>query len=171
MARGTTVLKVKIYSPSGITVFSSDPLQIGEDKSDNQGFRAALAGEVAGALSHRNQFDAFEGTLSERDIIFTYVPIQGSAVPAAPVEGVFEVYQDVTVFVQQVRQQLLLLAGGDDVALGRAETGEGSLGEGKHGAVVSTCMPGRSSVAINAPGLPWRGEAGRARRARRTCPF
>ena len=45
---------------------------------------------------------------------------------------------------QQVRQQLLLLAGGDDVALGRAETGEGSLGEGKHSAVVSTCMQGRS---------------------------
>jgi diguanylate cyclase (GGDEF)-like protein len=107
MTRGTTVLKVKIYAPSGITVFSSDPLQIGEDKSDNQGFRAALAGEVAGALSHRNQFDAFEGTLSERDIIFTYVPIQAAAGRASPVEGVFEVYQDVTVFVQQVRQQLL----------------------------------------------------------------
>jgi diguanylate cyclase (GGDEF)-like protein len=107
MTRGTTVLKVKIYAPSGITVFSSDPLQIGEDKSDNQGFRAALAGEVAGALSHRNQFDAFEGTLSERDIIFTYVPIQAAPGPASPVEGVFEVYQDVTVFVQLVRQQLL----------------------------------------------------------------
>ncbi|MFN7863489.1 MAG: hypothetical protein ACK5N7_09270 [Curvibacter sp.] len=97
MARGTTVLKVKICAPSGLTFFSSDPLQIGKDQSDHQGFRAALACEVAGALSHRKPFDAFEGTLAERDIFFSDVPIQSSAGPGAPVEGVFELCRDVTV--------------------------------------------------------------------------
>ncbi|MCA3236904.1 MAG: hypothetical protein ACK5RC_06135 [Curvibacter sp.] len=78
MARGTTVLKVKIYAPSGLTFFSSDLRHIGEDQSDHQGFRAALACEVASALSHRKPFDAFEGTLSERDIFFSDVPIQST---------------------------------------------------------------------------------------------
>ena len=107
MAQGTTLLKVKIYAPSGMTVFSSDPRQIGEDKSDNPGFRSAMAGRPSGALTHRNQFDAFEGTLSERDIIYTYVPIHEPDSQGRRISGVFEVYQDVTVFVQQSERQLI----------------------------------------------------------------
>ncbi len=104
LARGTTVIKIKIYAPSGMTVFSSDPRQIGEDKSGNPGFQAALGGRVTGALTHRNQFDAFEGTLTERDIIATYVPITDAN--AETRQGVFEVYQDVTEFVQTAERQL-----------------------------------------------------------------
>ncbi len=104
LARGTTVIKIKIYSNSGMTVFSSDPRQIGDDKSGNPGFRAALGGNVAGTLTHRNQFDAFEGTLTERDVIATYVPILAGEQGGAA--GVFEVYQDVTDFVQHAQRQL-----------------------------------------------------------------
>ena len=107
LARGTTVLKVKIYNPRGMTVFSSDARQIGEDKTDNPGFRAAMGGRVAGTLTHRNQFDAFEGTLEERDIIGTYVPIRDRRSKQDTTEGVFEVYQDVTAFVTQAEQQQL----------------------------------------------------------------
>jgi diguanylate cyclase (GGDEF)-like protein len=107
LARGTTVLKIKIYSPGGMTVFSSDARQIGEDKSENPGFRAAIEGRVAGTLTHRNQFDAFEGTLEQRDIIATYVPIRDRSRQEEPVVGVFEVYQDVTTFVEQAEQRLL----------------------------------------------------------------
>ena len=107
MAQGTTLLKVKIYAPSGMTVFSSDPRQIGEDKADNPGFRSAMTGQPSGALTHRNQFDAFEGTLSERDIIFTYVPIHEPDSRERHISGVFEVYQDVTTFVQQAERQLV----------------------------------------------------------------
>jgi diguanylate cyclase (GGDEF)-like protein len=81
-------------------VFSSDPKQTGEDKRDNAGFLAAGAGRVASELTHRNEFDAFEGTLSDIDVISSYVPIleQGRIV------AVFEVYQDVTRFVRQVEE-------------------------------------------------------------------
>lgn len=104
LARGTTVIKIKLYANSGITVFSSDARQIGEDKSGNLGFQAAVGGRVAGTLTHRNQFDAFEGTLTDRDIIATYVPIQPGE--SEDMAGVFEVYQDVTGFVQQSERQL-----------------------------------------------------------------
>ncbi len=106
MARSTTVLKVKIYTPMGMTVFSTDPRQIGEDKSDNPGFRGAMNGRTTGALTHRNQFDAFEGSLSERDIIYAYVPIHHPSSGETRIDGVFEVYQDVTTFVQQAERQL-----------------------------------------------------------------
>src|SRR5688500_9566394 len=41
MAQGLNVVKVKIYDLRGLTVFSTDPAQIGEDRSANPGFRRA----------------------------------------------------------------------------------------------------------------------------------
>lgn len=103
MMRGTTVLKIKLYARDGITVFSTDPSQIGENKASNGGFRSALSGTAISELTHRNQFDAFEGTLQDRDVISTYVPIYS----AQQVVGVFEVYQDVTRFVQASDRHLM----------------------------------------------------------------
>lgn len=106
MMRGTNVIKVKIYNPAGITVFSTDPKQIGESKANNEGFRSAAAGVSIGELTHRNQFDAFEGTLEDRDVIATYVPIHGVRDGVEGVAGVFEVYEDVTSFVQAANDRV-----------------------------------------------------------------
>jgi len=106
MVRGTTVLKIKIYTRDGITAFSTDPQQIGEDKAGNAGFQSALRGTPISELTHRNQFDAFEGTLQDRDVISTYVPIHSTAAGKDRIAGVFEVYQDVTPFVSTADQQL-----------------------------------------------------------------
>ncbi len=112
---GTEVVKAKVYDRAGITVYSSDPRQIGEDKSANEGFRRALAGEAASELTHRDTFDAFEGALSDRDVISSYVPIRGED---GTVEGVFELYQDVTPFLQLLHQTLWWIAGGILAILG-----------------------------------------------------
>lgn len=85
---GTKVLKVKIYSPSGRTVFSTDERQIGEDKADNAGFRRAISGIPSSELTHRNRFSAFEQTVENIDVISTYVPVvrdsgPGGTLPAA----------------------------------------------------------------------------------------
>ena len=98
LMRDSEVVKVKVYNLAGLTVFSSDPKQIGEDKRANPGFAAAVAGGVSSELSHRDSFDAFEGTKTDIDVISSYVPIvvDGRGV------GVFEVYQDVTRFVAEV---------------------------------------------------------------------
>ena len=107
MMRGTTVLKIKLYTRDGRTAFSTDPLQIGESKADSGGFRTALGGTPISVLTHRNQFDAFEGTLQDRDVISTYVPIHSVMEGQAHIVGVFEVYQDVTRFVQAADRHLL----------------------------------------------------------------
>ncbi len=106
LTRGTSVIKIKIYTREGITAFSTDPRQIGEDKSTNGGFKAAMTGTAISELTHRNSFDAFEGTLQDRDVISTYVPIHNEEDGQAHVDGVFEVYQDVTSFVQEADRQL-----------------------------------------------------------------
>ncbi len=100
LMQDTEVIKIKVYNPQGLTVFSTDPAQTGEDKGKNPGFIAAHGGQVATELTHRNQFDAFEGAMSDIDVISSYVPIifQGQTV------GVIEVYQDVTRFVSQLEQ-------------------------------------------------------------------
>jgi diguanylate cyclase (GGDEF)-like protein len=101
LAQGLNVVKVKIYDLRGFTVFSTDPRQIGEDKSANPGFRRARDGYPASEITYRDRFDAWEGEISERNIIGTYVPVHVDA--ATPVEAVFEVYSDVTDLVERMQ--------------------------------------------------------------------
>ncbi len=98
--QGLTVIKVKIYTLNGKTVFSTEESQIGEDKSENAGFVTALEGKPANELTHSDTFSAFEGDLENRDVISSYVPIRRGS--SAEVEGVFEVYDDVTPLFKKI---------------------------------------------------------------------
>ncbi|MBE0669125.1 MAG: phosphoglycerate mutase family protein [Anaerolineales bacterium] len=97
--QGLSVIKVKIYTLDGKTVFSTEESQIGEDKSGNAGFLSARDGEIASELTHRDTFSAFEGEIEDRDVISSYVPIQRGG---AGVEGVLEVYDDVTLLLENI---------------------------------------------------------------------
>jgi diguanylate cyclase (GGDEF)-like protein len=110
IAYGLTIVKVKIYDLRGRTVFSTDPAQIGEDKSANPGFRRARDGYPASEITYRNRFDAWEGIISDRNLIATYVPVHRNE--AEPVEAVLEVYSDVTELVARMqRGQRQIIAG------------------------------------------------------------
>ncbi len=98
---GLSVVKVKVYDLNGLTVFSSEAKQIGEDKSGNAGFLSARGGQAATELTHRDTFSAFENVIEDRDVISSYVPIQPGGAET-PVEGVFEVYDDVTPLLARV---------------------------------------------------------------------
>ncbi|SUX53512.1 putative bifunctional diguanylate cyclase/phosphodiesterase [Chromobacterium vaccinii] len=100
---GTDVIRVKMYALNGVTLFSTDPKQIGEDENDDEGYRYASAGTPASELVHSHSIDAFERTLTDRDIISTYVPMHD---PAGKIEGVLEVYLDATSFVVDSDRQL-----------------------------------------------------------------
>ena len=107
---GLTVVKVKIYDAKGLTVFSTDPRQIGEDKSANPGYLSARGGTPASDITYRDRFDAWEGVISDRNIIATYAPVR--AREGAPVVAVMEVYSDVTHLVEKMeRSQWKILAG------------------------------------------------------------
>ena len=109
LASGLSVVKVKIYDLNGLTVYSTDPRQIGENKLANPGYLRARDGYPASNITYRESFDAWEGQISDRHILATYVPVHGY--DAAPVEAVLEVYSDVTDLVARMhRSQWTILA-------------------------------------------------------------
>ena len=76
LTTGLPVLKVKIYDLDGLTVYSSQPSQMGTDKSNNLGFlQSARDGNPASKLSYRDTFSAFSGTVQNRDLVESYLPI------------------------------------------------------------------------------------------------
>lgn len=108
LSLGLPILKIKIYDLSGLTVYSSEPEEIGENKSNNPGyFSAAREGKPASKLVYRDTFSSFEGAVQNRDMVESYLPIssgEGSA------EGVFELYTDVTPLLDGIRRDTLNLA-------------------------------------------------------------
>jgi diguanylate cyclase (GGDEF)-like protein len=109
LSEGLPVVKVKIYDLRGLTVYSTDPAQIGQDKGPNPGFLRARDGYPASNLTYRETIDSWEGDLAERHILATYVPVH--VYDAAPVEAVIEVYSDVTELVARMqRGQWVILA-------------------------------------------------------------
>ena len=106
LMRGMAVAKVKIYNRLGVTIFSTDPTQIGESSLDNPGFKTALSGTVISDLTHRNRMDTFEGVRSDIDLLASYIPISSEG---KAVEGVFELYQDVTPFMTSFRRMLWIV--------------------------------------------------------------
>ncbi|MFQ5953814.1 MAG: sensor histidine kinase [Kiloniellales bacterium] len=110
VSAGLPTLKVKLYSLQGVTVYSSEPAEIGEDKSSNVGFFfAARSGKPASKLTFRDSLSSFEGTVQDRDLVESYLPIrQGDG----PVEGVFELYSDVTPLLSGIRRSTINLVVG-----------------------------------------------------------
>ncbi len=102
LMKDTSAVKVKVYNLEGLTVFSTEAKQIGESKHANAGFLAAANGRVASELTHRNKFSAFDGEIESRDLLSSYIPF----VPenSNQVEGVFELYTDITPFLAQVKR-------------------------------------------------------------------
>jgi diguanylate cyclase (GGDEF)-like protein len=107
---GTGVLKIKIYNLDGLTVYSTDHSQIHEDKSSNPGFLSASTGDIASAITFRDQFDAFEGWHSNLNVVTSYVPVYRG--DGEEMVAVFEVYSDVTSLVDEMRSALLRIVAG-----------------------------------------------------------
>jgi diguanylate cyclase (GGDEF)-like protein/PAS domain S-box-containing protein len=94
LLKGTKIFKIKVYDLKGITVYSTERQQIGEDKSNNEGVINGLLGHNSAALVHQDQFSAFEGEVQNRDLVETYVPRYDPV--TREVSGVFEIYGDAT---------------------------------------------------------------------------
>jgi len=109
MSQHVPVIKIKMYSPSGIAVYSSVLDEIGEDKSANPAFSAARAGKAVSELTHRGSMSASEGRIENVDVISTYIPIAQNGDQAA---AVFELYSDVTEALAKIERKMLQLIAG-----------------------------------------------------------
>jgi two-component system, NarL family, sensor kinase len=104
------IVRIKIYNPQGVVVFSTTPAQIGDDQSRNQGFITAIRGGVGSELIYRDTLNSFEGVSEEDNLMQTYLPVRAG--PAEPIRGVFELYSDVNGLVRQTEgTEFIVFAG------------------------------------------------------------
>lgn len=98
---GLPVLKIKIYSLHGRTIFSSDSEDIGQTEMDTSAFAVtALNGMPLSRLRlQRDEHADDEIHFAQRDFVESYLPIRTKS---GQVEGVFELFSDVTPWVDEI---------------------------------------------------------------------
>lgn len=90
---GTDILKIKLYSLNGMTLYSTENSQIGDDKSKNPSFQEAINGKAGSQITHRGKFSAIEGEVFDKDLVASYLPIKDGD---GLIIGVAEIYTDRT---------------------------------------------------------------------------
>ncbi|HEX6735460.1 MAG TPA: EAL domain-containing protein, partial [Azonexus sp.] len=103
LMRNTAVIQVKIYNRLGVTVFAGNPAQIGEVRLAHDGFRSAMGGGITSKLEQRSNFVSFDGERADVHLLSSYIPAVGRD---GAIEGVFELYQEVTPFMRQLQRSL-----------------------------------------------------------------
>jgi diguanylate cyclase (GGDEF)-like protein/PAS domain S-box-containing protein len=111
MLHGLPVLKIKIFSPYGKTVFSSDSEQNGEVKSPGYPGRiVANTGKVFSKIAHNEKIKTITGSyVSDRDVLSSYYPIRAET--GKRVENVIEIYTDVTDTLAVIEHKQFVVAG------------------------------------------------------------
>ncbi|HLB80275.1 MAG TPA: hypothetical protein VJJ77_07205, partial [Dongiaceae bacterium] len=110
LTAGIPVLRIKMYRPDGLTVYSTEHAQIGERRPDDEGFASVVRlGKPQSELSSGDDFSAFSREVFNRDVIETYVPV---ADDAGNVVGVFELYSDVTEIRGRIDRAILSMVVG-----------------------------------------------------------
>ncbi len=106
-----SIVKVKIFASNGRTVFSTDRSDIGQNYAKLPSFLKAQSGEVVTELDNRDNFSAVDGAIANRKLLSSYVPLYDSASNSTKIDGVFELYSDVTPLVERVEatQRLIFL--------------------------------------------------------------
>lgn len=96
------IVKVKLFALDGTVVYSNDMSIIGKRSSGNKHLEVALGGGESSVIQTKNQIrDLAHQDRFDVDVVESYVPMRN---PQGGLIGVFEIYQDMTLFRGQVTQ-------------------------------------------------------------------
>jgi signal transduction histidine kinase len=118
LIKGTNVLKIKIFNSSGLTVYSTDPSQIGKlMPPDYLGNVANKENRIISQAIFKPRMLTWRGdTVVDRYVVSSYLPLRYFDDYEA--EGVFEIYNDVTEIYEQINTSQQKFATVLSIALG-----------------------------------------------------
>ncbi|MBF0142296.1 MAG: EAL domain-containing protein [Magnetococcales bacterium] len=105
---GLSVIKVKIYSLEGMTLFSTQADQVGQDQSHNPGILSARGGKVLSDLVFRKGAPSFDGEVEDRSLISSYIPLRHEGL--GDIKAVFELYDDVSLLEEEASRTQWLVS-------------------------------------------------------------
>jgi len=110
--KSLSVVKVKAYVDA-LTIYSTEHRQIGEIKSSPGFLITRNQGIPSSKFSFRGEFNAFEGVISNRNIVETYVHVGGFKTTTGKSSRlILEIYTDVTPLVAEIEQSKANLIAG-----------------------------------------------------------
>ena len=104
-ARATRMVRLAIHDTDGQTLFSTNPEEIGTYPANRRDFDAARAGNVTAARMTVSAFHALDGSVLDRKILESFVPIQG----ADGHQLIISIYSDSTGYQFILRGNLAIL--------------------------------------------------------------
>ncbi|WP_455202200.1 sensor histidine kinase [Kaarinaea lacus] len=118
LIKGTNVLKIKIFNANGLVVYSTDPSQIGKlMPPDYLGSVANKENRIISEAEFKPQMLTWRGdTVVDRYVVSSYLPLR--YFDDYEVEGVFEIYNDVTEVYKQINNSQQKFATVLSIALG-----------------------------------------------------
>ena len=112
LLKSLPVLKIKAFQDD-LTIYSTVPREIGEIKSSPGFLLARDQGLPASKLGFHDAFNSFEGVISNRNIVETYVPVDvHETKPGEKGRLIIEIYMDVTPVVAEIEQSKVNLIAG-----------------------------------------------------------
>ena len=100
-AKNTDILKVKIFNKDGITIYSSDASQIGNNYADRPGFINAQKSIITSEQTFRENFKGMHGSIQQVHLVSSYIPIK---LDNGKIVGVSEIYSNRSASIKRANE-------------------------------------------------------------------
>ncbi len=93
------VVRVNIFAPDGLTLYSTESERIGARVMENPGIEVAAAGREISRIVRRNSLNEFDRVIEQQDMIESYVPLRDQT---GKVIGVFEIHSNISPLISRI---------------------------------------------------------------------
>jgi len=100
------ILKLKIYNPAGVVIYSSARPEIGRVSNSPNMLSKALLGKVTSRMEFRDKFLSATGEMHDLNVVHTYMPLDH----AGKRIGGIEIYSDASSVIQHIQAQTIQIA-------------------------------------------------------------